>query len=141
MSKSIALLICSFLLCSALKAQQANLSGTIKDTTSGNSVKNAVVALLSFKDSTLINFTRVKENGSYTLSDIPAGKYIFMVTHPTFADYVEDVEMNGKDVKMQQVALTPKSKLLEAVIIRSGGSMRIKGDTTVYTADSFKVSA
>ena len=30
---------------------------------------------------------------------------------------------------------------MEALIIKTGGSIRIKGDTTIYTADSFNVSA
>ena len=37
--------------------------------------------------------------------------------------------------------LFQKAKLLQEVIVKSGIGFRIKGDTTVYTADSFKVSA
>ncbi len=37
--------------------------------------------------------------------------------------------------------MTPKSKLLAEVLIRTGSPIRIKGDTTIYTADSFKVRA
>ncbi len=140
MPKSIALFICCLFACIFAKAQ-TNVSGSIKDTTSGTQVKNAVIALLSPKDSVLVAFTRTKDNGSYNLPNIPAGKYILMVMHPTFADYVEDVEVKDAEYKMPLVAVTPKSKLLEAVIIKAGGMMRIKGDTTVYTADSFKVSA
>ncbi|RYY71516.1 MAG: hypothetical protein EOO13_02875 [Chitinophagaceae bacterium] len=140
MPKSIALFICCLFLCIFAKAQN-NVSGTIKDTTSGQLVKNAVVALLTPKDSVLVRFARTKDNGTYNLPNIPAGKYIFMVMHPTFADYVDDVVVRDADTKMSSVAVTPKSKLLEAVIVKAGGMMRIKGDTTVYTADSFKVSA
>ena len=140
MPKSIALFICCLFVCVFAKAQN-NVSGTIKDTTSGNLVKNAVVAVLSPKDSVLVAFTRTRDNGSYNLPNIPTGKYIFMVMHPTFADYVEDIEVKGADSKMPLVAVTPKSKLLEAVVIKAGGMMRVKGDTTIYTADSFKVSA
>ena len=140
MLKSIAPFICCMFACLFVKAQ-SNVSGTIKDTTSGTQVKNAVVALLSPKDSVLVNFARTKDNGSYNLQNIPAGKYILMVMHPTFADYVEDVDVRDADTKLPLVSVTPKSKLLEAVIVKAGGTMRIKGDTTVYTADSFKVSA
>ena len=140
MSKSIALFICCLFVCVFAKAQN-NVSGIIKDTTSGNLVKNAVVAILSPKDSVLVGFSRTKDNGSYNLPNIPTGKYILMVMHPTFADYVEDIEIKDADTKVPLVAVTPKSRLLEAVIVKAGGMMRIKGDTTVYTADSFKVSA
>lgn len=141
MPKSIALFICCLFVCVFAAKAQNNVSGSIKDTTSGTQVKNAVVALLSPKDSVLVAFTRTKDNGSYNLPNIPAGKYILMVMHPTFADYVEDVDVKDAPTTFPLVAVTPKSKLLEAVIIKAGGMMRIKGDTTVYTADSFKVSA
>ncbi|MEI2749930.1 MAG: hypothetical protein V9E88_14360 [Ferruginibacter sp.] len=42
---------------------------------------------------------------------------------------------------LPQIPLTSKSKLLAAVIIKSGSPIKIKGDTTIYTADSFSVSA
>ena len=42
---------------------------------------------------------------------------------------------------LAELHLISKSKLLQEVIVKSGSGFRIKGDTTVYTADSFKVSA
>lgn len=141
MPKSIAVLFFSFFLSLSLHAQQMRLTGTVKDTTKTHSVKNAVVALVTQKDSVLTAFVRTQADGGYQFNALPSGKYVLMVTHPSFADYVEDIEIADKNITLPGIALTPKSKLLEAVIVRSGGSMRIKGDTTIYTADSFKVSA
>ncbi|HSN61839.1 MAG TPA: outer membrane beta-barrel family protein [Ferruginibacter sp.] len=121
--------------------QSPEFTGIIKDTTANKLVKNAVVAMLSQKDSTLVGFTRTKDDRTYALPKLAAGKYIFMVMHPSFADYVEDIDITTGNEKMPLVSVTPKSKLLEAVIIKSGNPIRIKGDTTIYTADSFKVSA
>src|SRR5678815_2121607 len=67
-------------------------------------------------------------------------RYILMTTHPYFADLLEDVEIKG-DIEFPPLALISKSKLLQEVIIKTGKPIQIKGDTTVYTADSFKVSA
>ncbi|MEO6490461.1 MAG: outer membrane beta-barrel family protein [Ferruginibacter sp.] len=131
-----------FSLCSKIAfSQSADISGKIQDTTANVKVKNAVVALVSAKDSILERFVRTDANGDFTLKDIKAGSHILMVMHPTFADYVENIDMSGENKTLGTIAVTPKSKLLEAVFIKSGGSIRIKGDTTVYTADSFKVSA
>ena len=141
MFKKISVSLFSFFLFLSAFSQTNAVSGSIKDTTSNKLVKNAVVAMLSQKDSTLIGFTRTKEDGTYLLPALVPGKYIFMVLHPTFADYVEDITITTGNEKLPQVAVTPKSKLLEAVIIKSGNPIRIKGDTTIYTADSFKVSA
>ena len=122
-------------------AQNSTVSGNIKDTSSHVSVKNAVVALLTPKDSVLKGFTRVKDDGSYSISNVEPGNYILSVTHPVFADFVDDITVKSPNEKLALIALTPKSKLLEAVILKSGNPIRLKGDTTVYTADSFKVSA
>jgi Outer membrane protein beta-barrel family/Carboxypeptidase regulatory-like domain len=122
-------------------AQNSTITGNIKDTSSKTNVQNAVVALLSPKDSILKAFTRVKEDGSYSLKNVAPGKYIISVSHPTFGEYVDDIEIKSAQQSIGPIALTTKSKLLEAVIVKSGNPIKIKGDTTIYTADSFKVSA
>ena len=141
MFKKISLVLVLFILTLFCKAQSVTVTGTIKDTTSNKFVQNAVVAILSPKDSTLLRYARTNELGSYTLPGLESGPYIFMVMHPSFADYVEDLEVSASRATLPMVAVTPKSKLLEAVILKSGNPIRIKGDTTIYTADSFKVSA
>jgi hypothetical protein len=122
-------------------AQTVTVSGNIKDTSTKVSVKNAVVSLLSPKDSILKAFTRVKEDGSYVLNNVKPGNYILSVTHPTFGEYVDDIVVKSNNENINPIALTTKSKLLAEVIVKSGSPIRIKGDTTIYTADSFKVSA
>lgn len=138
--KSIAtlLLLCSFFFADA---QATKISGTVVESSDGKAVKNAVVALLSTTDTTFIEFSRTTADGDFSLKDVEAGNYIFMVMHPVFADYVEEISINGQNLKMPPIKMIAKSKLLEEVIIKSGAPMRIKGDTTFYTADSFNVSA
>lgn len=138
--KFYALLLGGFSFFTAI-SQTTKVSGVLKDTTANKLVEHAVVAMITQQDSVLVNFTRSKADGSFAF-DVPSGKqYTFMVMHPTFADFVEDMEATGATLAVHTVSLTPKSKLLEAVIIKSGNPIRIKGDTTIYTADSFKVSA
>ncbi|MCY7292648.1 MAG: carboxypeptidase-like regulatory domain-containing protein [Ferruginibacter sp.] len=135
-------LIASMVLFSfSITAQTIQVSGVIKDTATKANVKNAVVTLLTPRDSVLKNFTRVKEDGSYFLKNVTPGKYIVTVSHPSFGDFIDDIEINSTTEKLALIALTPKSKLLEAVIVKSGNPIRLKGDTTIYTADSFTVSA
>ncbi|MGH2562896.1 MAG: outer membrane beta-barrel protein, partial [Ginsengibacter sp.] len=45
------------------------------------------------------------------------------------------------DEQLAQLHLISKAKLLQEVVIKTGNGFRIKGDTTIYSADSFKVAA
>ncbi len=142
MIKKFLLLIAIFCFIKNANAQTVSqVTGSVKDTSSNIKVKNAVVSLLTPKDSVLAGFARVKEDGNYTIQNIKPGKYILVVTHPLFADFVDDIKVNDANEKISRIALTSKSKLLEAVIVKSGNPIKLRGDTTVYTADSFKVSA
>ncbi len=141
MLKKITFIILLLSAAAITKAQTIKVSGTIKADEAKTSVQNAVVVLLSPKDSVLKAFTRVKADGSFSFANIEPSKYILSVSHPIFGDYVDDIELSKAIEKIPTITLVPKSKLLTEVIIKSGSPIRIKGDTTVYTADSFKVSA
>jgi hypothetical protein len=121
--------------------QLAQLTGKLIDGNSGNPVKNAVVMILSEKDSSLETFTRTNSTGAFVFTTIAYGKYFFNTSHPMYADYIDKIQVGEPFQKIENIKLTNKSKLLENIIIQSGGSIRIKGDTTIYTADSFSVSA
>src|SRR5665647_1489140 len=121
-------------------AQLANVSGTVHDPNENKSVQNAVIALLTPKDSILYKFTRTDAGGKFILKNVMPGKYILMTTHPYFADLLDDIDVKN-NIQLPMISLISKSELLQEVIVKSGTPYRIKGDTTVYTADSFKVSA
>ncbi|MBL0358674.1 MAG: TonB-dependent receptor [Chitinophagaceae bacterium] len=125
------------LLVSYAKAQ--TISGKVFDSSNVKSIPNAVIAILKPVDSILLKFIRSDKNGDFVLKNVPAGKYIFMVTHPIYGDFVDDITTSADGLQLNVVKMIPKSKLLQEVIIRTGGAIRMKGDTVSYTADSFKV--
>ena len=122
-------------------ATAQNITGSINDTTNKKYVSNVVVALLKPVDSILYKFIRTDKDGKFALKNIPEGKYILMVTHPSYADLLDDITVSSAGLELNDLSIIPKSKLLQEIIIKSGSPMRIKGDTTIFTADSFKVSA
>jgi Outer membrane protein beta-barrel family/Carboxypeptidase regulatory-like domain len=141
MKKLTAVVLFFVLLSGAAVAQTTVVKGTISDTTNKKPVSNAVITLLTPRDSIFYSFTRSAADGSFNFKDMAPGKYILMVTQPLFADYIDDIELSGTEFDLKTIPVTPKSKLLQEVIVKSGGAMKIKGDTVSYTADSFKVSA
>jgi len=121
--------------------QLALLKGKVTDTVEKKDLQYATVNILTRADSILVNFTRTKADGSFELQDIPAGEYLILICYPKYADYAEEftVSSSNKLKDLNTIALIPVSKLLENVIVHSRGAIRIKGDTTEFIADSFKV--
>jgi hypothetical protein len=143
MKKTTALLVVLFIISIPVFAQDAAIKGTVIDTSEKRNLSNTVIALLRPADSVLIRFTRSNKDGNFTLSRLPPGKFIMMVTRPAYADYFDRVEVApGATVDLGRVAMILKSQLLQEVVVQHKlGAIRIKGDTTEYIADSFKVTA
>jgi hypothetical protein len=120
--------------------QSASVKGTLIDSNDHGNLQNTAVSLMRKSDSVLVKFTRADKNGKFNLTNLNQGSYIMMMTHPYFGDYVDTVKLSdNQQLDIGKIFMLPKSKLLAEVIIKSGSPIRIKGDTTVYTADSFKV--
>lgn len=127
----------------SLFAQQAALKGTVIDTSEKKNLTNSVVALLRKSDSVLVTFGRTDKTGHFTLNKFVPGKYVLMVTHPAYADYMDEVEVkDASPVDLGKIAMILKSQLLQEVVVSHRlGAIRIKGDTTEYKADSFYMKA
>jgi len=123
-------------------AQQGSIKGMVTDTLNKQNLSNAVVSVLRAKDSVLVKFTRTNKEGNFDLPNLTAGKYIVMVTYPAYADYVDIITTTNGITDLGKIPVITKATLLQEVIVKQTiGSIRMKGDTTEYKADSFKVSA
>lgn len=89
----------------------------------------------------MVKFTRTDPNGHFTLKDIPKGNFLVMISYPKYADYVDELEIKDSlaTIDLHTVALILKSQLLQEVVVTNKSAIRIKGDTTEFIADSFKV--
>lgn len=136
-----AILILTVLFCAQLAlGQTATVKGSVVDNTEHKNLQNTVISLLRAEDSVLVKFARADRSGQFTLPNLKPGSYIIMITHPYLGDYFDKTTVKENAVTdLGTISMIPKSKLLAEVIIKSGSPIRIKGDTTVYTADSFKV--
>jgi hypothetical protein len=143
MKKTTILLALLFIISIPVLAQQAVLKGTVIDTSEKRNLANTVIALLRPADSVLVSFTRSNTTGQFTLQKLPPGKFIVMVTRPAYADYYDRVDLTpGATIDLGKISMTLKSQLLAEVVVQHKlGAIRIKGDTTEYIADSFKLSA
>ncbi len=137
------ILLVFFVLCSLQIFSQYSphrISGTVTDTAEKKPLKNAVVRIIDPADSVLLKFTRTTTDGTFQVDHVPK-RYIVVITYPGYADFLEIVSDSArKIVALDIVPLTPKSQLLEAVIVQQRvAAIRMKGDTLAFLADSFKV--
>ncbi|MEO6820147.1 MAG: outer membrane beta-barrel family protein [Ginsengibacter sp.] len=122
-----------------LTAQISSIKGVVSDSSINQKTAKASVAVLNKRDSVLVNYTRTAPDGSFKIDNIPDGDYILLITYPKYGDYVDPFTIKSQDnIDMKQIYLTPKAKLLDEIVIRQA-AIRLKGDTTEYAADSFKV--
>lgn len=121
-------------------SQTSTLKGSVVDNTENKNLQNTLISLMRANDSVLVKFARADKAGNFSITGLKEGQYIIMITHPYLGDYFDKTEIKPNTVNdLGKINMIPKSKLLAEVIVKSGSPIRIKGDTTVYTADSFKV--
>ncbi|HMF73044.1 MAG TPA: carboxypeptidase-like regulatory domain-containing protein, partial [Flavitalea sp.] len=123
-------------------AQSGSIKGTVIDTSEKKNISNAVVSILRKTDSVLVKFTRTDKDGKFSLEMLPKGAFFVLVTHPNYADYFDNADLDGKSViNMKTVPMITKAQLLEEVIVKQQlGAIRMKKDTTEFIADSFKLA-
>jgi hypothetical protein len=117
------------------------ISGKIIDTTEKKVLENTNIVLLKAADSVLVAAVRSDKEGKFVLPNVANGKYIVMLSYPKYADYIDKLEINNRDEDLSTIPLVTTFFLLKEIVIKSAAAaIRIKGDTTEYTADSFRVT-
>jgi len=122
----------------------ASVSGKIADTIEKKPLQNGVVVLLRSADSIITRFTRTDKGGNFLLKDISPGRYLLLVSYPSYADYVDQLEVRDSSAKVQlpDIGMVLKSALLQQVVVTGNkGAIHIKGDTIEFKADSFHTQA
>lgn len=116
------------------------ITGSLKDTINFTPTGYTSVSLIRAGDSILQTFVRADEQGNFSIKAKGTGKYILLISHPAFAIYLDELNVEG-NTALGEVPLTSKKQMLEEVVITDARAIVIKGDTIEYAADSFKVRA
>ena len=142
MLRNATLLLTAILLCGiSARGQQSALHGIVSDTLNHQRLAHASVTLTRAKDSLLSTFTRSASDGAFSLQPDSAGRFIILVTYPGFADYVDYVTVQpGENIDLGPIPMISRTHLMnEFILHKEAAAIKIKGDTTEYVADSFKV--
>jgi hypothetical protein len=135
-----------FLLFSSISSfsQKFSISGSVQDTVAKGPLPNAIVMAIKLMDSTLVDFTRTNNEGIFKLKPLPIDTYQVVISHPKFADMGYFIFGDKKNLEYDfgKIILQPKNVSLDEVTIFAfKDPIYYKGDTLIYTADSFKTKA
>lgn len=122
-------------------AQEMRIAGTVMDTTAHTSLAYSTAMAVRIKDSVLLKFARTNDQGKFELK-MPIDTVQIIISNPRFGDqyyYVFGSPTNN-EFDFGKIALPPKTQQLKEVVIYAyKDPVYYKGDTLIYTADSFKV--
>lgn len=120
-------------------AQTFKLTGVIIDKNDNQPVIGAFVYLSDLKDSTNRVATTTDVDGKFTLGGLKKKRYQLTIQSINYQRYSKTIDI-AKNTELGTIVLEMESKVLKEVVVVGQGTAVQKGDTTVMTAESFKVT-
>lgn len=121
--------------------QKMHITGVVTDS-NGVVLSNALATAVRVKDSLLLEFKRTDKDGKFELNTIQMDTFMLTISHPKFDErnfYIVG-NPNNLEIDIPQIKMSDKATLIEDLVIYAyKDPIYFKGDTLVYTADSFKV--
>ena len=141
--KKLLFLALMFITCLAATAQKYNgiVRGSLKDSASKQGLNDATISVLAAKDSSLISFTLSSNSGFFEVKNVPAGTYIVLVSYKGFRTLRKPFSITDKTpvADLGAVNMIQDYTSLDEVVVKDEVPIKVKGDTIVYNANSFKV--
>jgi hypothetical protein len=137
------LLLASVLISCLVNAQKINgvVRGSLKDSATKQALHDATVSILAVKDSSLVSFTLSSNSGFFEMKNVPAGDYLVLVSYQGFNTLRKPFSITDKIpvADLGPVYMIQDFKMLGEVVVKDEVPIKVKGDTVVYNANSFKV--
>jgi len=140
MKKSSLLLFLFLMFSTFCFAQSITLKGVVTDDTN-YPLESATVYLTSVKDSTVVDYTITKKNGSWEMKTRKIDEPVYLkISFIGMASYTKRFEILKADDDFGTIVLKDNATELSEVVIKGEvPPIRIKSDTLEFNASSFKV--
>lgn len=125
---------------SAAFSQGYRVTGMITDKTDKQPVIGAYVYLSDANDSTQRVATTSDVNGKFTFTGLKKKSYRLTIQSINYQRETRVLTLKNQVTDLGTILLSVESKVLQAVVVTGQGTAVQKGDTTVMTADAFKVN-
>ena len=132
--------ILSLLLTSNIIAQTSfNMTGAVLDENK-KGVDLALISIYSASDSSLVKTEFTDADGSFLISSIEAGTYIFKIKYTGFLDYSEEINIS-ESIEMEAITLSADENVLTQVTVDGSIPFVVrKIDRIVITPDALIAS-
>ncbi|MBS1510136.1 MAG: TonB-dependent receptor [Bacteroidetes bacterium] len=129
------LLLALFTSLAALQGN-AQVHGGIKDA-QGNPVANVTISLLAAKDSAVKKFAVSKNDGTYSIMNIVAGKYLIKASSVGFQPaFSATFEVNGNNVTLPALTMNKATGNLQAVVVTAQKPIvEVKADKMIVNVE------
>jgi iron complex outermembrane receptor protein len=116
------------------------LEGTVIDSSDGQAVELATVVLKNAATNEIITGATTGADGSFTFSNVKAGKYSLVVTFVGYHTKTISVEVTGKTI-LKPIKLAPENQTLAAATIVAEKSLVVKtAEKTVYNVGNSPIN-
>src|ERR1039458_7119152 len=123
------------LLISAITFAQSNLfsiTGTVVDSSTGNHVELASVALKASGDKTILSATTADVDGKFTLQNVKPGKYEMLIAFMGYNSKTLTIEVKG-NVTLDKIYISSSINTLKAAVVTAERpEISIDAEKTVF---------
>lgn len=124
------------------RSARGSLSGFVTDGQSGEKMQYVNVAVLSSKDSSLVNGVITDAEGKFEIKALSLGTYIVRFSFIGYKDCFKSVNVKSGSTDMGTIALNTSSEMLKSVeVVAERQMMEYKLDKRVINVDKNLVSA
>lgn len=107
----------------------------------GTPLQGANIALLSAADSSLVRGTTSGSNGAFLLDRVPNGEYILAATFVGFSTQLLPLTVQDENLTRVVIRMVEGAQMLEELQISALiPRVEVRGDTTAFNADAYRVN-
>ncbi|MDP5138972.1 MAG: carboxypeptidase-like regulatory domain-containing protein, partial [Spirosomaceae bacterium] len=120
---------------------QYSVKAKVIDSSDKSGVSLAGVKLISTLDAKKQYAESATVDGDFTLTNIPAGKYTLQITSIGYETLKKEVFVRNKDLDLGSLSMNASSIMTDEVEVKAKQiRVEMKGDTTQFNADAYKVN-
>jgi len=119
--------------------QVFQVQGIIMDSSAKIALPYATVSLVHAKDSSLVSFARSNEEGSFTIKNFTAGRYLLSISYVGYQQqWVAFKTGNNPSLNLNTIYLVDASKINTVTVTARRPPVVINGDSIEFNSENFK---